>query len=108
MTVKKNTKKTSMKDAKQLSKDSSLMRKSIKMNKYSAASGLSKEMDQTLKSLDKQVSILDALRRKHQNDQDVQRSIKAQKSLIRGQKKTLSKVKGMLSRKRKNQNEGNP
>lgn len=100
MTVKKNTKKNSMKDAKQLSKDSNLMRKSIKMNKFSAASGLSKEMDQTLKSLDKQVSLLDALKRKHTNDQDVQRSIKAQKSLIRGQKKTLSKVKGILTRKR--------
>lgn len=102
MTVSKSNKKASLKDAKQLKKDSNLMSKSIKMDKYAAAEGLTKDMDNSLKSLDKQISILDRLKRQHKNDLDVQRSVKAQKSMIKDQKRTLMKAKTLFRRKVKN------
>lgn len=102
MSVNKSNKKASMKDARQLKRDSTLMSKSLKNDKYAAAQGLTKDMDNSLKSLDKQISILDRLKAQHKNDLDVQMSIKAQKSIIRDQKKRLSRVKGFLKRKGKN------
>ena len=115
--VSRKQKKVAVQDARRISKDSGLIRKDIKQDRYLAVRANSRDIDKSLQSLDRQMETLDRAKDQVKNNREAYGAINSQKGILKQQRKQLSLLKknrkmekksGKIQRKAQKQTSGDP
>lgn len=91
--VTRKQKKMASADAKRIEKDSRELAKDVKSNRFLAVRANSRDIDQSLQSLDKQMDALDRAKGQVRNNREVQGILTTQKGILKAQKSNLLSLK---------------
>ena len=87
--------------AKKINKDTRVIRKDIKQDRYLAVRANSRDIDKSLQSLDRQMNALDRAKEQVRNNREAYGAINSQKDILKQQRKQLSLLKKNRKMERK-------